>query len=111
MIGVPPTCGFFSKWYLLLGGIEARQWGFVAALLVCTLINIALFFRIFDKGLYDHAQHGGTETADAANPPPVGEPISMSLPAVVLAAAILLIGLFNQAIINGVIRLAIPSGL
>ena len=112
VIGVPPTCGFFSKWYLLLGGIEARQWGFVAALLVCTLINIALFFRIFDKGLYDHAQHGAAETADAANPPPpVGEPMSMSLPALVLAAAILLIGLFNQAIINGVIRLAIPAGL
>jgi len=33
VIGVPPTCGFFSKWYLLLGGINAGQWAFVAALL------------------------------------------------------------------------------
>jgi multicomponent Na+:H+ antiporter subunit D len=43
VIGVPPTCGFFSKWYLLLGGIKAGQWAFVAALLVSTLINVALF--------------------------------------------------------------------
>ncbi|MDP2799826.1 MAG: proton-conducting transporter membrane subunit, partial [Deltaproteobacteria bacterium] len=42
VIGVPPTCGFFSKWYLLLGGIEAKHWGFVIALLLCTLINVAL---------------------------------------------------------------------
>jgi multicomponent Na+:H+ antiporter subunit D len=40
VIGVPPTCGFFSKWYLLLGGIKAHQWGFVAALLASTLINV-----------------------------------------------------------------------
>jgi multicomponent Na+:H+ antiporter subunit D len=26
VIGIPPTCGFFSKWYLVLGAIDANRW-------------------------------------------------------------------------------------
>ena len=112
VIGVPPTCGFFSKWYLLLGGFQAGQWGFVAALLVSTLINVALFFRIFDKGLYLHAPDNQLAEAGAASQAyPAGDaPLGMLLPASVLAIVIVLIGLFNQVIVNTVIRLAIPAG-
>ena len=112
VIGVPPTCGFFSKWYLLLGGIDAGQWVFVAALLVSTLINVALFFRIFDKGLFIHAQQSlpdGEKTRDVFQAREA--PLSMLMPAVVLALAILLVGIFNQVIVNKVIHLAVPMGL
>jgi len=111
VIGVPPTCGFFSKWYLLLGGIQAHQWGFVAALLVCTLINVALFFRVFDKALYVHGQDtGGAHAGIPGNPHPSGVPLSMLIPAGVLAAAIILVGIFNQVIVDEVIRYTVPSG-
>jgi multicomponent Na+:H+ antiporter subunit D len=112
VIGVPPTCGFFSKWYLLLGGINAGQWVFVAALLVSTLINVALFFRIFDKGLYVHTQQNephDTGTGDASHFREV--PLSMLMPAVVLALTILLVGIYNQTIMNQAIRFAVPSGI
>jgi len=109
---VPPTCGFFSKWYLLLGGIKAGRWVFVAALLVSTLINVALFFRIFDKGLYSHAQQDVRSDKAAGDAPHSPEaPLSMLIPAVVLALTILLVGIFNQVIMNKVIRFAVPSGL
>ena len=112
VIGVPPTCGFFSKWYLLLGGFQARQWGFVAALLVSTLINVALFFRIFDKGLYLHTQGHSAQEAHSSPALQSGDaPLGMLLPASILAIAIVLIGLFNQVIINTVIRYAIPEGI
>ncbi len=112
VIGVPPTSGFFSKWYLLLGGIEAHQWGFVAALLVSTLISVALFFKIFDKGLYIHAQENVPDDKGFVDNPHTGEaPLSMLLPAFALAIAILLVGIFNQVIVNQVIRFAIPTGL
>lgn len=112
VIGVPPTCGFFSKWYLLLGGIQAHQWGFVAALLVCTLINVALFFRIVDKGLYVHAQKNMPNYKKSPDNPHAGEaPLTMLLPALVLAMAILLIGIFNQVILGKLIRFAVPMGL
>ncbi|CAB1055603.1 Na(+) H(+) antiporter subunit D [Olavius sp. associated proteobacterium Delta 1] len=112
VIGVPPTCGFFSKWYLLLGGIKAHQWGFVAALLVSTLINVALFFRIFDKGLFVHAQKKVADDKGSADDPRTGEaPLSMLLPAFVLAIVIVLVGIFNQVIVNKVIAFTVPMGL
>ncbi len=112
VIGVPPTCGFFSKWYLLLGGIEDHQWFFVAALLICTLINVALFFRIFDKGIYLHAHGQNLDAGVAAIDAPGNDaPISMWLPALVLALVILLIGVFNQVIVETVIRHAVPAGI
>ena len=112
VIGVPPTCGFFSKWYLLLGGIEARQWGFVIALLACTLINVALFFRIFDKGLYVHSHgEGHVNTEPSSKPRTSKVPLSMMLPALILAIAIFLVGIFNQFIMTNVIEFTIPAGL
>lgn len=112
VIGVPPTCGFFSKWYLLIGAISARQWQFVAALLICTLINAALFFRIIDKGLYVHGPDPEPDEGGFVQAPYSGDaPLSMLLPASVLAIAILLVGIFNQIIVNKVIRFAVPSGI
>ncbi len=109
IIGVPPTCGFFSKWYLLLGAIDAGQWVFVVALLVCTLINVALFFRIFDRGLYAHAQTGAPAPGMApSKPPPGNAPLSMLLPASLLALAVILMGVFNQVVVNTVLRFAVP---
>ena len=46
MIGVPPTAGFVSKWYLGLGGLEAGQPWVVAVLLVSTLFNAAYFLPV-----------------------------------------------------------------
>jgi len=111
VIGVPPTCVFFSKWYLLLGGIEAQQWGFVSALLISSLINIALFFRVFDKGIFTRA-HGNLPVHDnpARNSHIREAPLTMLIPAFSLAVVIVLVGIFNQIIINQVIRFTIPLG-
>lgn len=113
IIGVPPTCGFFSKWYLLLGGIEAKHWGFVIALLLCTLINVALFFRVIDKGLYLHALEHASEPAGGHSEPHTRDeaPLSMLIPGFVIVIVIFLIGIFNQAILKNIINFAIPSGL
>ena len=52
MVGIPPTCGFFSKWYLIQGGIAAGRYEYVAALLISSLINAILFFRIIEIGFF-----------------------------------------------------------
>ena len=112
MIGIPPTVGFFSKWYLLLGAVDAGQWPFVVALLICTLINVALFFRIFDKGLFTHHLAPVAGTAHGGPLPQVSDPpLGMLLPALLLALVILLVGIFNQTIVNNLIRFAVPAGL
>ena len=46
MIGVPPTGGFISKWYLLLGAIDAQQMFAVGVIIVSTLLNAAYFLPI-----------------------------------------------------------------
>jgi multicomponent Na+:H+ antiporter subunit D len=52
IIGVPPTCGFFSKWYLIQGAVEAGAWVFVAALLVASLVAAIMFFRLLEIAFF-----------------------------------------------------------
>jgi multicomponent Na+:H+ antiporter subunit D len=112
VIGVPPTCGFFSKWYLLLGGIQANHWAFVIALLIATLINVALFFKIFDVGLYLHAfPHEPESEKQATSPQSHEAPLIMLIPAAMIAIAIIVIGIFNQTILDNIIKFAVPLGL
>ncbi|VEN75452.1 NADH-quinone oxidoreductase subunit N [Candidatus Desulfarcum epimagneticum] len=110
IIGVPPTCGFFSKWLLISGAIAEGAWGFVAALLFSSLVNVIVFFRIFEIGYsfqspdeshHHDPGHGASVISEA--------PASMLIPLIAAAAAIALIGLFNQPIMEHIINLAIPA--
>lgn len=49
MIGLPPTAGFFSKWYLLLGSFEDSRYLFVAVILLSSLLNAVYFFKILER--------------------------------------------------------------
>lgn len=120
MIGLPPTCGFFSKWYLVRGGIEAGQWAYVVALLFSSLVNAVLFFRLFEMAFFqgDDARDGdqleGTEEEPLPDPQwnsfPILDrvPFSMMAPLVVTAISILIIGLFNRTI-TGWLDLALET--
>jgi len=46
MIGVPPTAGFISKWYILLATLEAQQMIAVGVIMLSTLLNAAYFLPI-----------------------------------------------------------------
>ena len=46
MIGIPPTGGFISKWYLVLGSVDAEQLVFLAVLLVSAVLNAAYFLPV-----------------------------------------------------------------
>ncbi len=115
MIGLPPTAGFFSKWYLALGSIEQSNWIFLAVLLVSSLLNAVYFFRIMEKMYLKprYAQtdntHGGAEQAVviARNEAPA----SMLIPTLVLAVGLLVLGIMNAWIVTHVIQFMIPSGL
>jgi multicomponent Na+:H+ antiporter subunit D len=48
VVGVPPTGGFFTKWYLVLGALEAGRYDFAAALLVGSALAAFLAFRLFE---------------------------------------------------------------
>lgn len=46
IIGVPPTGGTWSKWYLLMGSMETEQWIIMAILMLSSLLNIAYLLPI-----------------------------------------------------------------
>ncbi|MFT4926573.1 MAG: multicomponent Na+:H+ antiporter subunit D [Phenylobacterium sp.] len=46
IIGVPPAGGTWSKWFLLMGTLEAEQWILMTVLMVSSLLNIAYLLPI-----------------------------------------------------------------
>lgn len=46
VIGIPPGGGFISKWYLVLGTMEAHQLPMLIVLLVSSILNAAYFLPI-----------------------------------------------------------------
>ncbi len=112
MIGVPPTAGFFSKWYLILGAIDSGQWSFMAALLFSSLVNAVLFFRVIEIGYFepfaDHHGHGHHDGAAIA----IDEaPLSMLAPLVVVALSLIILGVYAGYIVTNVIQFAVPAGI
>lgn len=52
MIGVPPTAGFVSKWYILNGAITMEH-GFAIAVIICsTLLNAGYFLPIVYRAYF-----------------------------------------------------------
>ncbi len=108
--GIPPMCGFFSKWYLLLGAITAKEWVAAAVLLASSLVNAILFFRVIEVIYFrrpaefpngDRVQHQKFDEA----------PWSLLIPMLLFAAGIVSLGLLSGKIISGIVQFAIPAGL
>lgn len=64
MIGVPPTAGFISKWFILGAAMDSETWAAVAVIIVSTLLNAAYFLPIVYAAFFkpettdDHHGHG-----------------------------------------------------
>ena len=65
MIGLPPTAGFLSKWYMLMGAFQEQQIIAILVIIVSTLLNAAYFIPVIYAAWFkqplkdDHdKQHG-----------------------------------------------------
>ncbi len=110
MVGIPPTCGFFSKIYLIMGAIDAGKWIFVAVLLFSSILNVVYFFRViqiatFEKPMPDYGRDKAYESVRMDE-----VPLSMLIPIQVMAVGILLAGIFSSKIISTAIQFVIPVG-
>lgn len=101
MIGIPPTCGFFSKWYLVLGSVDAGNWVFVAVIVLSSLLNAIYFFRVLER-VYLSPPSGDAIVELAKEPPK-----SMLATTLVLGAGIMILGLASLAIVNDVLEPAV----
>jgi multicomponent Na+:H+ antiporter subunit D len=58
MIGVPPTAGFLSKWYILQGAFSVESWFAIAVIIVSTLLNAAYFLPIIYAAFFKKPADG-----------------------------------------------------
>ena len=90
VIGLPPTGGFVSKWYLLNGSLDsAQQWAF-AVFLTSSLLNAAYFLPIVYKAFF--ATPTDPARLDKAKEPP---PLTV-VPLFITSAGCLLLFFFSD---------------
>ena len=68
MIGVPPTAGFVSKWYILAGAFEADNLVAVFTIIASTVLNAAYFLPILYMAWFAREESGGKEHGEAPFP-------------------------------------------
>lgn len=91
MIGVPPSVGFASKLYIILASLEAKQFAFVAVLLLSSLLNLVYFWRVIET-MYMKVE-GGTEHTHISHVPQDEIPLSMLIPVWILSSLCILMGI------------------
>ncbi|MBM3224927.1 MAG: hypothetical protein FJZ47_14140 [Candidatus Tectomicrobia bacterium] len=102
MIGLPPTAGFFSKWYLLTGALEAQDWLAVLVLVGSSVLSLIYFFRVLEVAYF---RQPGVQALQRELP------WRMLTPMVVLATLVVLLGVWNQVIVTQVLQYALPHGV
>jgi len=95
MIGIPPTAGFFSKWYLLAGALEAGRPDYFAILLVSTMLSAWYFLRVLERVYF-----GGPKDRPGRDELPM--PMLASI--VVTAALVVVLGMGTDTVVDRLLR-------
>ncbi|MFP3867392.1 MAG: monovalent cation/H+ antiporter subunit D family protein [Desulfobacteraceae bacterium] len=94
IIGIPPGSGFLSKWYLVLGALQADQFPLLLVILVSSLLNAAYFIPIVYRAFF-------VSSRDIAVPDTVSEaPIFCVAPLVVTALISLVLFVYPQPFLS-----------
>ena len=88
MIGAPPVGGFVSKWYLLVGSLEAHQIGILLILITSTVLNAGYFAPVVYRGFFGKAPAGIEESGIRE------APLTMLVPLLLAVAVSVLIGIY-----------------
>ncbi|PKL96329.1 MAG: cation:proton antiporter [Gammaproteobacteria bacterium HGW-Gammaproteobacteria-8] len=93
MIGVPPTAGFVSKWYIIAGAFQADNYFVLGVLMASTGLNAAYFLPIIYRAFF--------RTEDHVPEKPHGEaPWPMVAALSFTAAATILFFIFNGPVVD-----------
>ena len=98
MIGIPPTAGFFSKYYLLSASVEAGGPAGIAAfaaIVLSSLLATVYFLRVLEASWF-RAPAEAPDRAASAEPAGPVLPRPLAVPVVGLAVLVLLTGIFAR---------------
>lgn len=88
LIGVPPSAGFLSKWYLVLAALEQDLWSVALLVLVGSVLALIYVWRLVEAAYFASPGAGAAAVKEA--------PLSMLLPIWVLVAANFYFGLHTE---------------
>jgi len=91
--GIPPVCGFISKWYLCLGSLEAKEIVFLFVFLTSALLDAAFFFPIVYSSFFKKPKGDVNPHFDEAS-------MFMVIPLMATAIASLILGIFPNAFVH-----------
>jgi multicomponent Na+:H+ antiporter subunit D len=94
MIGAPPVGGFITKWYLLVGAINAQQLGIVIVLLTSTILNVAYFAPVVYQAYF------GTPPADDSHEGVKEAAPAMLVPILIAATISIVVGVYPDFFIT-----------
>jgi multicomponent Na+:H+ antiporter subunit D len=88
MIGAPPVAGFVTKWYLLVGSMEAHQIGILLILITSTVLNVGYFAPVTYKAFFGKRPEGEPETGIKE------APLTMLIPILIAVTVSVIIGIY-----------------
>ncbi|MGH4119897.1 proton-conducting transporter membrane subunit [Clostridium sp.] len=96
LIGIPPTNGFVSKWYLAQGGLAAGKMIFPAILLISALLTALYLLPVITEAFFKKGDDALVKEA----------PMKMLIPIVMITIIVVLLGLFPNMIITFIQKIA-----
>jgi len=87
MVGIPLTAGFVSKWYLVMGGLQAGRWYLVPVILISSLLTAVYFWRVLENIYFKKEESPKTFVQGEA-------PLQMVLPTLLVSALCIVFGIF-----------------
>lgn len=103
IVGVPPTCGFFSKWYLILAAFEAQAFHFAFALIISSLICAVLFFKIFEICFFEPMSENHGHQDPHSRVMIEEAPVSMLVVSGLVSLSLIAAGLYSGTIVKFII--------
>ncbi len=97
MVGLPPTGGFFSKFYLVLGAAQQGTWIVAVVVVGSSLMTLAYFLPIVEAIWFK-------PDLDGPDAPRCESSTLVVLPIAALAVGIVAIGIVNVAIVDALLE-------
>jgi multicomponent Na+:H+ antiporter subunit D len=93
LVGIPPSSGFISKWYLALGSVERGSQWVLGVLLVSSLLNAAYLGPVVYKAYFEVPVAGHDEDG-------IREVPLMVVPLIFSAVVSLLLGMYPDPVLK-----------
>jgi multicomponent Na+:H+ antiporter subunit D len=91
MVGLPPTGGFFGKWNIILGALEAEHYFAVFAVIASTLLTFGYFLKVFAAWFHQ---------AEFVEPKPIKVSSGLKVSLGVISILMIALGLMSDSVVQ-----------